>query len=96
MRKQENKAATDTKQIKIHIGACSSSISVQLRRQGIKVTRQDVTHFQRAHDGFVQLQILGCFGDKEAERIRQRLFNKIVHFCKQKRSQLTEIQNHNP
>lgn len=68
----------------IQIGALSEPIHKQLNNQGIKVTASDVRHFQRAHDGFVQLRVLGCFGDKEAERIRQRLFNKILHFWQEK------------
>lgn len=67
--------------IGLHFGAACDPIHKQLTKQGIKVKASDVSHFQRAHDGYVQLRVLGCFGDKQAERIRQQLFNKIAKFC---------------
>lgn len=79
---------TDTKKetvnIGIHIGAMCDSIRIQLKKQGIIVSTSEVSHFQRAHDGFVQLRVLGCMGDSEADRIAQRLAAKITRFCKGK------------
>jgi hypothetical protein len=72
----------ETIHIGIHIGAMCDPIHKQLRGQGISVSKANVSHFQRAHDGFVQLRVLGCFGDKEADRIGHRLVNAITRFVK--------------
>lgn len=73
--------------IGIHISALSDPIKVQLKKQGIVVAASDVSHFQRAHDGFVQLRIFGCMGDKEADRIAQRLVSEISKFAENKLKQ---------
>lgn len=69
--------------IGITIGAMADPIYKQLQKQGIKVKALDVSHFQRAHDGIVQLRVLGCMGNSECKRIEQRFVNKIGNFCKQ-------------
>lgn len=76
--------SNEQKNICIHIGAMCDPIRKQLKSQGVIVSTSEVRHFQRAHDGFVQLRILGCFGDKEADRIAQRLTSKIAKFCEKK------------
>lgn len=75
---------TEKKTIGIHIGALCDPIRKQLKAQGVIVSTSEVSHFQRAHDGFVQLKVLGCMGDKEADRIAQRLTTKIAKFCEKK------------
>lgn len=74
---------SEIKQIGVHIGALCDPIHKQLKAQGIKVSASDVSHFQRAHDGIVQLRVMGCMGDKERDRISQRFVNKVTNWCKQ-------------
>lgn len=81
--------STEKRQIRITIGIMSDPIYKQLTKQGVKTTSAEVSHFQMAHDGFVQLRVLGCMGDKEADRIAQRLAGKIAKF-KPKPPQQTE------
>jgi|GEM_PF-6097647 len=79
--------SNENTKIGIHIGAMCDSIHKQLKDQGIKIPASDLSHFQRAHDGFVQLRVLGCMGDKEADRIAQRLVSKLVKFVDNKMKQ---------
>ena len=75
---------TQTKSIGIHIGAMCDPIRKQLKAQGVIVSTSEVSHFQRAHDGIVQLSILGCIGDKEKARISQRFVSKVAKFASKK------------
>lgn len=70
--------------IKIAVGAMCDPIYRQLKKQGVVVSASDVYHFQRAVDGFIRLRIMGCMGDKEADRIGQRLMSKIAKFVENK------------
>lgn len=70
--------------ISLHIGGFADPIWKQLKEQGVPVKVQDCVKYQKAVEGFVRLRMLGCMGDKEADRICQRLAGKILKFAKTK------------
>jgi hypothetical protein len=72
------------KELGIYFGALSNDISEQLDEQGYKYDPEKAKHFQYMAEAIFRLRFNDILNDSQAEKCRQKLFNKIKKHVAQK------------
>jgi hypothetical protein len=65
-------------QVKLAFGAISPKISEQLKKQGFKYDKEEVSHFQKDADAIVRLRVRGLLPSAQVDKCFQKLINKVT------------------
>lgn len=69
------------KTVTVSIGALSPRLGSQLADQGLRMSRQDLTHAQRDIDAMVRLAVRGLLTGGERAKLHERLVKAIAAKC---------------
>jgi hypothetical protein len=73
----------ETKQFGLHFGALADSVREQLKSQGFKFDKNEVSHFEKDVDALNRLRIRGYLNDSSTDKATKKLYNKIqAHVAK--------------
>ena len=69
------------KKVNLYLGVLGPRLAVQLKNQGLKMSREKLNTNQALIDALNRVRINGIITFSEADRIYERLFKRIVNDC---------------
>ena len=72
-------------QVRLSLGALAEPIAEQLADQGVEIAPDDAAHAEKWKEAYNLLSCNSLMTDGESRKVGQRIFNRIVKMCSEKK-----------